>query len=71
MTQPPQLIVVMAFFRSDDGKLVPAFDAAKFDSEEQALRTARHLAGKHAGVIAWSREAEPGMDGYGPPTVLF
>lgn len=61
----------MAFFRSDDGELVPAFDAAEFDSEEQALRTARQLAGNYVGVIVWSREAEPGMDGYRSPTALF
>jgi hypothetical protein len=71
MIQPTQFIVVMAFFRSDDRELVPAFDVAEFDSEEQALRTARDPAGKHVGVIAWSRQAEPGMDGYRPTTVLF
>jgi hypothetical protein len=51
MTQHTQLIVVTAFLRSDDRELVPAFDAAALDSEEQALRTARHLARTHVGVI--------------------
>jgi hypothetical protein len=71
MAQPTRLIVVMAFSRSDDGELVPAFDAAQFDSEERALRAARELADKHVGVIAWSREAVPDIGEYGPPTILF
>jgi hypothetical protein len=68
---PVRLIVVMAFSRSDDGELVPAFDAMQFDSEDRALRSARELASKHVGVLAWAREAEPDIGEYGPPTVLF
>jgi hypothetical protein len=29
------------------------------------------LAGRHAGVIAWSREANPALGEYGEPTTLF
>jgi hypothetical protein len=29
------------------------------------------LATKHAGVVAWSREANPAIDENGPPTMLF
>jgi hypothetical protein len=29
------------------------------------------LAGKHVGVIAWSRDADPALGDYGPPTTLF
>ena len=68
---PVRLIVVMAFDRSDEGELVPAFDAAQFDSEDRAMRSARELADKHVGVLAWSREVEPDIGEYGPPTVLF
>jgi hypothetical protein len=57
MTHPSHRIVVMAFSRTDGGEIVSAFDAAKFDSEERALRSADELAGKDVGVIAWSREA--------------
>lgn len=71
MAQPPKLIVVIAFSRSDEGELVPAFEAVQFDSEERALRSARNLAGQHVGVLAWSREADPNIGEYGPPTVLF
>jgi hypothetical protein len=28
-------------------------------TEERTIRTAKALAGKHAGVIAWSRDADP------------
>jgi hypothetical protein len=68
---PVRLIVVMAFSRSDVGDLVPAFEAMQFDSEDRAMRSARELAGKHTGVLALSREAQPDVGEYGPPTVLF
>ncbi|WP_404928132.1 hypothetical protein [Phyllobacterium calauticae] len=71
MTQPAKLIVVMAFDRSDNGDLIPAFEAVQFDSEERALRSGKNLAGQHIGVLAWAREAQPDIGEYGPPTVLF
>jgi hypothetical protein len=71
MTSPTRLIVVMAFDLADDGELAPTFDAGQFDSEERALRSARELSRKHHGVIAWSREAEPNIGEYGPPTTIF
>ncbi len=68
---PVRLIVVMAFSRSDEGELVPAFEAMQFEVEDRAIRSARDLAGKHVGVIAWAREAQPDTKEYGPPNVLF
>lgn len=68
---PVRLIVVMAFNRSDESELVPAFEAMQFEVEDRAIRTAKDLATKHVGVIAWAREAEPDIGEYGPPTVLF
>ncbi len=68
---PVRLIVVMAFDRSDEGELSPAFEAMQFEVEDRAIRTAKDMAGKHAGVIAWAREAQPDVGEYGPPTVLF
>lgn len=41
------------------------------NSEDRAMRIARDLAGKHVGVIAWAREAQPDIGEYRPPTVLF
>tara|TARA_R110000751_G_scaffold144643_1_gene248233 strand:+ start:1932 stop:2048 length:117 start_codon:yes stop_codon:yes gene_type:complete len=29
------------------------------------------MADQYAGVVAWSREADPGLGEYGPPMVLF
>ena len=64
----PKLIVVMAFDRDEAGELQPAFDPMEQQSEERAIRTAKELASKHAGVIAWSREARPDIGEYGEPT---
>lgn len=67
----PKLIVVMAFDRDSEGELQPAFDPMEQQSEERAIRTAQALASKHAGVIAWSREANPALGDYGEPKTLF
>lgn len=67
----PKLIVVVAFDRGEDGELTEAFGPAEQQSEERAVRTAKGLASKHAGVIAWSREANPALGEYGEPVVLF
>lgn len=32
---------------------------------------AQALDGKHAGVVAWSREAQPDIGEYGEPTLIF
>ncbi len=68
---PVRLIVVMAFSRSHEGELVPAFEAMQFEVEDRAIRSARNLAGKHVGVMAWAREAPPDTGEYGQPNVLF
>jgi hypothetical protein len=67
----PRLIVVVAFDRGDDGELFPIYGPADQQSEERAIRIAQALAGKHAGVIAWSRDADPALGDYGPPNTLF
>lgn len=67
----PKLIVVVAFDRGEDGELFPAYGPTDQQSEDRAVRTARALAGKHVGVIAWSRDADPALGDYGPPTTLF
>ena len=67
----PNLIVVVAFDRDEVGELLPVYGPAEQQSEERAVRTAKGLAGKHAGVIAWSREANPTIGEYGEPTTLF
>lgn len=67
----PKLIVVMAFDRDDEGELQTVFGPADQQSEERAVRVAKGLADKHAGVIAWSRVADVALGEYGDPVVLF
>jgi hypothetical protein len=67
----PKLIVAAAFDRGEDGELFLAYGPAEQQSEERVVRVAKSLATKHAGVIAWSREANPAIGEYGPPTTLF
>lgn len=67
----PKLIVVVAFDRDENGDLQTVFGPEEQQSEERAVRTARALATKHAGVIAWSREANPAIGEYGEPVILF
>lgn len=67
----PKLIVVAAFNRNEDGDLVPAFDPRQMQSEDAARRLAKLVESEHAGVIAWSREADPAIGEYGEPTILY
>lgn len=69
--QTPKLIVVIAFDRDEEGSLQRVYGPAELQSEERAIRTAKALAGKHAGAIAWSREANPSIGEYGEPKTLF
>ncbi|MDG4882437.1 hypothetical protein [Mesorhizobium sp. WSM4884] len=67
----PKLIVVTAFDRDESGDLQPVYGPAEQQSEDRAIRAAKALAEKHAGAIAWSREANPAMGEYGELTTLF
>ena len=69
--QTPKLIVVTAFDRDEEGSLQAIYGPAEQQSEERAIRTAKALAARHAGAIAWSREANPSLGEYGPPNTLF
>lgn len=66
-----KLIVVMAFDESADGELVPAIEPKQVETEDRAVREARALSTRHAGVIAWARDADPAVGEYGPPVELF
>lgn len=70
-SKPSKSIVVAAFDQNDDGEFVAAFGPAERQSEDRAVRLAESLSRKHAGVIAWSRDADPNIGEYGPPTILF
>lgn len=67
----PKLIVVAGFNRDDEGDLKPAFDPRQMQSEDAAVRFAKMIESQHAGVIAWSREANPAIGEYGEPTILY
>ncbi|QKD03522.1 hypothetical protein [Mesorhizobium loti] len=69
--EKPKLIVIVAFDRGEDGELFTAFGPTDQRSEDRTIRTARTLASSHAGVIAWSRYADPLLGDYGAPTTLF
>lgn len=72
MTNPGKLIVVLAFDPDPEtGELLPAGEPVQAESEDRAIRTAKALAGKHAGVVAWSRTAQPDIGEYGEPQILF
>lgn len=74
MSEPSKslkLIVLAAFNKSEEGDLYPAFDPRQVETEERAVREARLIAGDYAGVVAWSRDADPNVGEYGPSTILF
>lgn len=66
----PKLIVVAAFNRDEEGDLKPAFEPRQMQSEDAAVRFAKMIESEHAGVIAWSRDANPAIGEYGEPTIL-
>jgi hypothetical protein len=66
-----KLVVLMAFDKGQDGELVPAFEAREMPDERRAVNTARELARRHAGVIAWMRDANPAIGEFGPPEELY
>lgn len=71
MSTKGKLILLAAFDKSDDGELVPAFDPRQVDTEERAKRDARLMADQCAGVVAWSRKADPSIGEYGPLVIIF
>ncbi len=52
---PTKLIVLLAFDKSEDGELLPAFEPRKMRDEGTAIRAAKDMANRHIGVITWSR----------------
>lgn len=69
--KPTKLIVLLAFDRSEDGELLPAFEPREMRDGGTAIRTAKDLARRHVGVITWSRSADLVMGEFGPPVVLY
>lgn len=70
MADKGKLIVLLAFEHDEDGNLVPAFEPREMPSEDRAKLAARDMAPHYAGVIAWSRSADPQLGEYGAPEEL-
>ena len=66
-----KLIVLAVFDRDEEGILHPAFEPREMPDERRAVATAQMMALRHAGVIAWSRTANPAAGDYGPSQILF
>ncbi|MBO9099746.1 MULTISPECIES: hypothetical protein [Rhizobium] len=66
-----KMIVVTAFDRDADGRLEPAFGPRQMETEESAVYAAQTLINDHAGVVAWSREANPAVGEEGPTIILY
>lgn len=66
-----KLIVLMAFDKGDDGELLPSFEPREMPDERRAIQTAKEMATRHPGVIAWSRDVKPDQGEFGEPVVLF
>jgi hypothetical protein len=67
----PNLVVLMSFDYTEDGELVAVGEPQDLPNEDMALRRAKDLATKHAGVLAWSRTADPVLGEYGEPREIF
>jgi Zn-finger domain-containing protein len=66
-----KMIVVTAFDRDAKGNLLTAFGPRYMETEESAIYTAQTLINDHAGVVAWSREANPAVGEEGPTIILY
>jgi hypothetical protein len=65
-----KLIVLLAFDLDSEGNLRPAFEPREMPSEDRARLAAMELAPHHAGILAWSRTADPQLGEYGEPVEL-
>ena len=71
ITKLTALNVLFAFNRDEEGNLLPAFEAMQMPSTHAAVTRAKLIAQSHAGVIAWTRPADPDLGIYGDAEVLF
>ncbi len=62
--------VVQAFDADEEGNLIPR-PAVAAQSAAAARRMAVGMQDDVAGVVAFSRDADPEAGDYGPPTILY
>jgi hypothetical protein len=65
------LIVLAGFEKGEDGELRAAFEPQQMPSEHAAVQRARLMSKGYAGVIVWTRPADPDRGDFGEPEVLF
>lgn len=65
-----RLIVALGFAVNEVGEFEPVGQGEQCQSEDAARRAVARLAAKHAGAIAWARDADPMAGEYGEPTVI-
>ena len=70
MADDARLIVLIAFDYDKQGNMQPAFEPREMPSEDRAKLVALDLSRRHAGVIAWTRTADPRLGEYGEPVEL-
>jgi hypothetical protein len=71
MIQSHDLFVLHAYDMTANGELYPAFEPRPMPSQEDAVREAGALAGKHDGVVVWKRRAEPAVGEFGPEEIVY
>ncbi|SFB59408.1 hypothetical protein SAMN03159496_05522 [Rhizobium sp. NFR07] len=64
-------IFLVAFDLDGRGQPVQAFEPRLVANESSALDEAKGLAGQHAGVVLWKREAAPAIGEESEPIVLW
>ena len=71
MTERPALHVVVIFRESETEHGIVASEPVAYQTRDQARRAAQIAATSAAGVIAWSRTADPEAGEYGEPDVIL
>jgi hypothetical protein len=64
-------IFLVAFDIDERGQAIQAFEPRLAANESSALDEAQGLAGQHAGVVLWKREAVPAIGEEGEPVILW
>ncbi|TDK31285.1 hypothetical protein E2F50_20300 [Rhizobium deserti] len=64
-------LYIFAFDLDDRDQAVQAFAPRVAASKAAAIEEARHLEGRHAGVVVWRREGDPVVGEEGEPEVVF
>ncbi|MGI2031673.1 hypothetical protein ACRQ1B_04695 [Rhizobium panacihumi] len=64
------VVMFVAFDRNDRGEAVPAFTPRQASDEAEAVHAVEILGGRHAGAVAWKREAQPAVGEIGEPQVI-